>query len=109
MCQWISKVNKDLFQRKIPRKSHPIRCEFKTLTDVQINLFLKLDPVEPSEYAMKKKFSNQYPATIASMLRLIKKYHYWPKNISNDITDILEDTYGLSISQVCKMNNVNLT
>ncbi|CAG8740516.1 6654_t:CDS:2 [Funneliformis caledonium] len=44
-----SKVDKGPFQRKIPRKPHPIGCEFKTLANTQINLFLRLDPVEPSE------------------------------------------------------------
>ncbi|CAG8726693.1 9519_t:CDS:2, partial [Funneliformis caledonium] len=63
-------VDKSPFQRKIPRKPHPIGCEFKTLADTQINLFLRLDPVEPSECAIKKKFLDQYPATVASMLRL---------------------------------------
>ncbi|CAG8680328.1 6393_t:CDS:2, partial [Funneliformis mosseae] len=48
--QWMGKVDKGLFQRKIPRKLYPIGCEFKTLADAQINLFLRLDPIEPSEY-----------------------------------------------------------
>ncbi|CAI2190490.1 18230_t:CDS:2, partial [Funneliformis geosporum] len=109
MCQWIGKVDKGPFQRKIPRKPHPIGCEFKALADVQINLFLRLDPAEPSEYAMKKKFSDQYVAVVASMLRLIKKRCYWPKNIPNDITGVLENTYGSSISQVCKISDVDFT
>ncbi|CAI2167609.1 4658_t:CDS:2 [Funneliformis geosporum] len=79
------------------------------LADAQINLFLRLDPAEPSEYAMKKKFSDQYSAIVSSMLRLIKKRRYWPKNIPNDITDILENTYGLSIRVVCKISDVDLT
>ncbi|RHZ60427.1 hypothetical protein Glove_353g35 [Diversispora epigaea] len=82
MCQWMG---------KIPKKPHPIGCEFKALADTQINLFLRLDPTEPSEYAIKKNFSDQYPATVASMLRL---HRYWPKNIPHDITDALENTYG---------------
>ncbi|CAG8675515.1 945_t:CDS:2 [Funneliformis mosseae] len=68
----MSKVDKDPFQRKIPRKLHPIGCEFKTLADAQINLFLRLNLVELSNCAMKKNFSNQYPATVASMLRLVE-------------------------------------
>ncbi|CAI2164161.1 10899_t:CDS:2 [Funneliformis geosporum] len=89
------------FQRKIPRKPHPIRCEFKGLADAQINLFLRLDLAEPLEYAMKN-FSDQYAAVVASMLRL-------PKNISNDITGVLENTYGSFISRVCKISDVDLT
>ncbi|CAI2178397.1 9226_t:CDS:2 [Funneliformis geosporum] len=39
----------------------------------------------------------------------IKKHRYWPKNIPNDITDVFENTYGLSISRVCKISDVDLT
>lgn len=63
MCQWMDKIDKGFFQRKILRKSHPIECEFKTIANVRANLFLQLDPVEPLEYANKKKIF-KYPATI---------------------------------------------
>lgn len=73
MCQWMGKIDKGPFQRKIPRKPHPIGCEFKTMADARVNLFLQLDPVEPPEHANKKKFS-EYPATIATMLRLTEPW-----------------------------------
>ncbi|CAG8764939.1 9436_t:CDS:2, partial [Ambispora leptoticha] len=62
------------FQRKIPRKPHPIGCEFKAVADTRTNLFLQLDPVEPPIYANKKKFSDQYSPTIATMLRLTEPW-----------------------------------
>ncbi|CAG8749658.1 6861_t:CDS:2, partial [Funneliformis caledonium] len=99
MCQWMGKVDKGPFQRKIPRKPHLIGCEFKALADAQINLFLRLDPAEPSECAIKKKFLDQYPATVASMLRL---------NIPSDITDVLGDTYGSFVNRISKINNIDL-
>lgn len=33
ICQWMGKVDKGPFQQKIPRKPHPIGCEFKTIAD----------------------------------------------------------------------------
>ncbi|CAG8759319.1 13857_t:CDS:2, partial [Funneliformis caledonium] len=39
----------------------------------------------------------------------IKKCCYWPKNIPSDIIDVLGDTYGLFVSQISKINNVDLT
>ncbi|CAG8643070.1 3728_t:CDS:2, partial [Diversispora eburnea] len=69
--------------------------ESMSFADAQINLFLRLDPAEPSEYAIKKKFSDQYPATVASMLRLVEP---WFHNY----------TYRSSVSRTCKINNVDL-
>ncbi|CAG8733098.1 15762_t:CDS:2, partial [Funneliformis caledonium] len=89
MCQWIGKVVKGPFQRKILRKPHPIGCEFKALANAQINLFLRLDPAEPSEYACITLYNHG----LYSILQ-IKKHRYWPKNIPSDITDVLGDTYG---------------
>lgn len=76
MCQWMGKVDKGPFQQKIPRKPYPISCEFKAIADARANLLLGLDPVEPSEYAIKKKFSDQYPPTVASMLRLAEPWFH---------------------------------
>ncbi|RHZ73223.1 hypothetical protein Glove_232g213 [Diversispora epigaea] len=73
MCQWMGKIDKGPFQRKIPRKPHPIGCEFKTMADARTNLFLQLDPVEPPEYSSKKKFA-EHSATIATMLRLTEPW-----------------------------------
>ncbi|CAG8711597.1 6_t:CDS:2, partial [Funneliformis caledonium] len=89
-------VDKGPFQQKILRKPHSIGCEFKALADAQINLFLRLDPAEPLECAIKKKFLDQYPAT---------KRRYWLKNIPSDITDVLRDTYR-SLSAVDILNNL---
>ncbi|CAG8619569.1 482_t:CDS:2, partial [Diversispora eburnea] len=38
----------------------------------------------------------------------IKKRRYWSRNIPHDITGAREDTYRSSISQTCKINNVDL-
>ncbi|CAG8719076.1 255_t:CDS:2, partial [Funneliformis caledonium] len=92
MCQWMGKVD-------------------KALADAQINLFLRLDLAEPSECAIKKKFSDQYPATVASMLRLVELWFCSGRTIiaDSDITDVLEDTYGSFVSRISKINNVDLT
>lgn len=37
-------------------------------------MILRLDPVEPSKYATRKKFSDRYPPTIASVLRLTEPW-----------------------------------
>ncbi|RHZ60931.1 hypothetical protein Glove_350g96 [Diversispora epigaea] len=73
MCQWMGKIDKGPFQRKIPRKPHPFGCEFKTVADARVNLLVQLDPCEPPEHANKKKFS-EYSATIATMLRLTEPW-----------------------------------
>ncbi|CAG8774011.1 5154_t:CDS:1, partial [Ambispora leptoticha] len=63
---------------------HPIGCEFKAIADAQFNLFLRLDPVEPPEYSIKKKFSDQYPPTIASVLRLVEPWFYSDRTVITD-------------------------
>ncbi|RHZ78800.1 hypothetical protein Glove_156g109 [Diversispora epigaea] len=61
----MDKIDKSPFQRKIPRKPHPIDYKFKTVADVRVNLLVQLDPCESPEHANKKKFS-EYSATIAT-------------------------------------------
>ncbi|CAG8647065.1 10777_t:CDS:2, partial [Diversispora eburnea] len=91
-------------------KLHPIGCEFKALADAQINLFLRLDPAEPSEFIADSWFGSTdacislYNYGLYSILQ-IKKRRYWPRNIPHDITGALEDTYGSSVSRTCKKNN----
>ncbi|CAG8620147.1 2259_t:CDS:1 [Ambispora leptoticha] len=84
MCQWMGKVDKGPFQQKIPRKPHLIGCEFKTIADAQVNLLLRLDPVEPPAYITKKKFSDQYPPTVASVLRLTEPWFRSGRTIIGD-------------------------
>ncbi|RHZ82423.1 hypothetical protein Glove_109g106 [Diversispora epigaea] len=97
------------FQRKIPRKPHPIGCEFKTMADARTNLFLQLDPVEPPEYSSKKKFA-EHSATIATMLRLTEPWFSSGRTIIADSWfDALESDYGSFISRVGKFDDVDLT
>ncbi|CAG8845303.1 38455_t:CDS:2, partial [Gigaspora margarita] len=76
-------------------------CQWMAIADTRANLLLGLDPVEPSEYAIKKNFrlvSTNYGCIalykhgLYSILQ-IKKRHYWPKNIPHDITGALENAY----------------
>ncbi|CAG8837163.1 23061_t:CDS:2, partial [Gigaspora margarita] len=119
-------------------------CQWMAIADARTNLFLCLDPVEPPEFSIKKKFSNSFILTVATILRLteswfhsgktiitdlwfesvdacvtlfknglysilqIKKCHYWPKKISSDITDMLENEYGSFCSRTGKLNGISL-
>ncbi|CAG8829392.1 38375_t:CDS:2, partial [Gigaspora margarita] len=85
MCQWMGKIDKGPFQRKIPRKPHPIGCEFKAVADAQANLFLRLDPAEPPEFAKKKKFSDNYMPTVATTLRLIELWFHSDRTVIGDL------------------------
>ncbi|CAG8808857.1 21082_t:CDS:2, partial [Gigaspora margarita] len=62
--------NKNLSEAIIPSN---FLCIDKSMCQWMANLFLHLDPVEPPEHASKKKFS-EYPATIATMLRLTEPW-----------------------------------
>ncbi|CAG8497190.1 27783_t:CDS:2, partial [Gigaspora margarita] len=46
-------------------------CEFKAIANAQTNLFLRLDPIKPFEFSIKK-FSNSYMPTVATILQLSK-------------------------------------
>ncbi|CAG8716111.1 44056_t:CDS:2, partial [Gigaspora margarita] len=116
MCQWMGKIDKGPFQRKIPRKPHPIGCEFKAVADAQANLFLRLDPAEPPEFAKKKIFQIiicrryvcDFTQTWVIFNFTIKKTSLLAKKYPPDITDILEDEYGSINSRKGKFDDVDL-
>ncbi|CAG8850620.1 40853_t:CDS:2, partial [Gigaspora margarita] len=65
MCQWMGKVD-------------------KATADAQINLILRLDPVEPSKYTTRKKILDRYPPTVASVLRLTEPWFHSGRTIIGD-------------------------
>ncbi|CAG8801626.1 16748_t:CDS:2, partial [Gigaspora margarita] len=89
--QWMGKVN-------------------KALADAQTNLFLQLNPAEPPEYSLKKKFSNQYPATVASILRLVELWFYSGRTIISNLwfgsTDACISLYNYGLYSILQIKNV---
>ncbi|CAG8819695.1 41709_t:CDS:2, partial [Gigaspora margarita] len=107
MCQWMGKIDKGPFQRKIPRKPHPIGlATMLRLTEPWFHSGRTV--IADSWFGNTNACTTLYKYGLYSILQL-KKRRYWPKNIPSDITSALNNDYGSSISRVRKLDGIDLT